>query len=292
LLDKGSDVTAMNLEGSTPIILADDKDLKHVLKELKKAAGKKKSKAIKSEYSNSPDMRRKVFDRILLEERDKQRIIVKYNSPVVVSSPGLLKRKRDGEELDDSYDCGRRRKRIRWCEQDSTGADIDPQFSDEETEVEDSEDTENTVTDTLSTEICEADIPVLLPKVLSFEEKGLKVINQEKSYDVFMATESLCDNQDLSENQDSEKAENSSLFPPSDLYPFTDSSLISSSNPAVEETSSRQTGCSPVSQAAVISSNSSTISPKLQAHMARKQTSILNFFSQTSSPNAPKIVHI
>lgn len=133
LLEKGADVSAKNYEGSTPVILADDKDLKQVLKELKKAVGRKKFLAATG-YTNSPEMRRKVFDRRLVEERNKQRIIVRYNSPVVVNSPGLLKRKRETEEMDESF-CGRR-KRIRWCEQDSTGADIDHQFSEDERETE------------------------------------------------------------------------------------------------------------------------------------------------------------
>ena len=70
---------------------------------------------------------------------ERRRIIVKYNRPVVVKSPGLLKRKRVGDDLDESF--GGSRKRIRFCEQDSTGADIEPQANDEElvTEIEDSE---------------------------------------------------------------------------------------------------------------------------------------------------------
>ena len=136
LLEKGADASAKNHEGSTAAVLADDKDLKLVLKELKKAAFRKKSSVDgAASYSDSPQLRSKVFDRKMMEERNKQRIIVRYNSPVVVNSPGLLKRKRKAEELDESF-IGRKRKRIRWCEQDSTGADIDPQFSDEERETE------------------------------------------------------------------------------------------------------------------------------------------------------------
>jgi hypothetical protein len=39
----------------------------------------------------------------MVEEVDRRRIIVKYNSPVVVESLGLLKRKRIGDDLDDSF---------------------------------------------------------------------------------------------------------------------------------------------------------------------------------------------
>ena len=49
---------------------------------------------------------------------------------MVVKSPGLLKRTRVRDDLNDSF--GGSRKRIRLCEQDSTGADIDPQANDEE----------------------------------------------------------------------------------------------------------------------------------------------------------------
>ena len=41
-----------------------------------------------------------------VEERDKQRITVKFNRSVVVSCPRLLKRKREGDNLNDSYDGG------------------------------------------------------------------------------------------------------------------------------------------------------------------------------------------
>ena len=48
-------------------------------------------------YSGSPHMRK------MVEELDRRRIIVKYNSPVVVKSLGLLKRKRIGDDVDDSF---------------------------------------------------------------------------------------------------------------------------------------------------------------------------------------------
>ena len=90
-------------------------------------------------------MRKMVFDRKMVEEVDRRRIIVKYNSPVVVKSPGLLKRKRVGDDLDENF--GGSRKRIRFCEQDSTGANIEHQASDEEleTEIKDSEEGEKNV---------------------------------------------------------------------------------------------------------------------------------------------------
>ena len=64
---------------------------------------------------------------------------------MVVNSPGLLKRKRVGDDLDESF--GGSRKKIRFCEQDSAGADIEPQANDEElvTEIKDSEQSEKNV---------------------------------------------------------------------------------------------------------------------------------------------------
>ena len=46
LLEKGSNVTAINWDGATPANMADEKDLKIVPKQLTKAA-EKKSKAVK-----------------------------------------------------------------------------------------------------------------------------------------------------------------------------------------------------------------------------------------------------
>ena len=65
--------------------------------------------------------------------------MVRFNGPVEVNSPGLLKRKRkrseDGEEgKAEAGGLVRASKRIRWCELDSTGGNIDPQFSEEEDE--------------------------------------------------------------------------------------------------------------------------------------------------------------
>ena len=72
--------------------------------------------------------------------------MVRFNGPVEVNSPGLLKRKRkrseDGEEgKAEAGGLVRASKRIRWCELDSTGGNIDPQFSEEE-EVEEVEEEE------------------------------------------------------------------------------------------------------------------------------------------------------
>merc|ERR1719318_1493985 len=122
LLEKGADATAINWDGATPVNMADDKDLKIVLKQLTKAAEKKFKAGKKAPgYSGSPHMRKMVFDRKMVEEVERRRIIVKYNSPVEVKSPGLLSRKR-----------------IRFCEQD---VKPQPQVSDEElaTEIKDSE---------------------------------------------------------------------------------------------------------------------------------------------------------
>jgi len=128
LLEKGANVSAMNYDGSTPLLMADDKDLKTVLRQLKKAAEKKNPVNVGTGYIGSPDLRRMVFDKKLTEERNNSSIIVRYNSPVTVKSPGLLKRKRENDDMDERSG----RKRIRFSEQDSTGADIDPQFSDDE----------------------------------------------------------------------------------------------------------------------------------------------------------------
>ena len=82
LLEKGADASAKNHEGSTPALLADDKDLKLVLKELRKAVGRKKSSVEGAmKYIASPQLRSKVFDKKMVEDRNKQRIIVRYNHP-------------------------------------------------------------------------------------------------------------------------------------------------------------------------------------------------------------------
>ena len=97
LLEKGADVTAKNQDGATPASLAEDKDLKQVLKDLRRAAGRKKLLSSSVDlYKNSPDLKRKVWDRALAEARAAQPIMVVYNAPVAAPcSPGLLKRRRD-----------------------------------------------------------------------------------------------------------------------------------------------------------------------------------------------------
>jgi len=132
LLQHGANVTSKNHEGYMPEGLAEDKDLKLVLKELRKAAGRKKCASTSvSLYLNSPELRKKIYDKVLVEERFKQEIKIKYNAPPTVNSPGLLKRKRKIECLDTSLN-ERQSKRIRWNEVDSAGREIDPQFSSEE----------------------------------------------------------------------------------------------------------------------------------------------------------------
>ena len=87
-----------------------------MLKELRKAAGRKKSVSLSvSHYLASPELRRKVFDKALLEETFSQSIVIKFNEPIITNSPGLLKRKRKSDDLDDST-CEREKKRIRLGE--------------------------------------------------------------------------------------------------------------------------------------------------------------------------------
>ena len=80
LLEKGADVTAINWDGATPVNMADDKDLKTVLKQPTKAAEKKSiAGKIAPGYLGSPRMRKMVFDRKMVKkvERRTRRIIVK-----------------------------------------------------------------------------------------------------------------------------------------------------------------------------------------------------------------------
>ena len=66
LLNKGADVSVKNNEGSMPFHLSDDKDLKFVLKELKKsqkmAAKADKDKSKVKGYSERPDLKKLVCD--------------------------------------------------------------------------------------------------------------------------------------------------------------------------------------------------------------------------------------
>ena len=158
LLLRGADTGAKNYEDQTPVTMADDKDLKEVLKELKKGVKKKvkgPSAPEKSrEVAYSPDLRKKVTNSGGLDRLRPELLVVRFNpdSPVP-ASPGLLKRRRvtegteDGDESrprkrrrtgDGGEDDGspfQMKKRIKWVERDSTGAPIDPQFSEEEGEA-------------------------------------------------------------------------------------------------------------------------------------------------------------
>ena len=78
-------------------------------------------------------------------------MVVRFNNRPLPASPGLLKRRRVTEDTEEGGESSRprkrrrtdggedepsfeRRKRIKWVEKDSTGASIDPQFSEEERE--------------------------------------------------------------------------------------------------------------------------------------------------------------
>ena len=133
LLARGADVTVKNNNGDTPFHISDDKDLKHVLKELKKKKTQrllsKRTRSKSKGYSDSPELRKLVCDPVL-KIKDKK-VKVTYNNPVKTTSPGLLKRKRK-EESEESPSSKRKAKRIRFNETDSCGAHIDPEFSEDE----------------------------------------------------------------------------------------------------------------------------------------------------------------
>jgi len=181
LLEKGANVSAVNNERATPVRLAEDADLKMVLKELKKTIRRRKTPAgFFTGYSNSPDLKRKVFDRKMAEEKDNQSIIVKYNSPVVVNSPGLLKKKRKREEdLDESFTV--RRKRIRWCEQDSTGADIDTHTRDTHEKSDDGHNSQDTLIHTLPSDAADEVIETM-DDLLGDEKDSIDIttLNEER----------------------------------------------------------------------------------------------------------------
>lgn len=142
LLAKGADVSVKNNEGSMPFHLSDDKDLKFVLKELKKsqklaAKGDNEKTKVKS-YSERPDLRKLVCD--LSTGKSKERKIkVCFDRPVHPASPGLLKRKRKKEEEEEEVEEESlvRTKRIRFSNLDSSGCPIDPQFSDDDGDDDD-----------------------------------------------------------------------------------------------------------------------------------------------------------
>ena len=154
LLLRGADTGAKNYDEQTPVTMADDKDLKEVLKELKKGSGKKKVKGPVApeksrEVAYSPDLRRKVTNSGGLDRLRPELLVVRFNHRPEPASPGLLKRRRITTEddvgnrprkrrrTDDGEDeeMFQRTKRIKWAEQDSTGAPIDPQFSEDDGET-------------------------------------------------------------------------------------------------------------------------------------------------------------
>ena len=132
LLSRGDDVTVKNEGEKTAGDICEDKDLKQVLKNLQRRKTQKSlSKRTRSKqkgYKDSPDLRKLVCDPVF-DPSAGVKYDVKFNGPVVNDSPSLLKRKRKAE---DSPCEENQRKRIRFCDLDSTGASIDPQFSDEE----------------------------------------------------------------------------------------------------------------------------------------------------------------
>jgi len=153
LLLRGADTGAKNYEEQTPVTMADDKDLKEVLKELKKGVKKKiKAPERSREVAYSPDLRRKVTNSGGLDRLRPDLLVVRFNNRPLPASPGLLKRRRATEDTEEGGEGSRprkrrrtdggedeqsceRRKRIKWVEKDSTGAPIDPQFSEEEGEA-------------------------------------------------------------------------------------------------------------------------------------------------------------
>jgi len=139
LLARGADVSVKNNEGSTPLHLSDDKDLKFVMKELKRqqktaaTTGRRSKSKSRSFYSHK--LRKLVCDLSSTGKSRERKIKVCYDKPNKVSSPGLLKRKRKREEEEEEEEEELnvlRTKRIRFSELDSAGNPIDPQFSDDE----------------------------------------------------------------------------------------------------------------------------------------------------------------
>jgi len=125
LLARGADTAAKNLANQTPVTLADDRDLKEVLKKLKRV-GKRPS------ATYSPDLRRKVITPV------KNHFKVIFNNKSEPASPGLLKkrfdiegcpqggRKRRSEDEEEEGGGGRRIKsrRIRWCQEENSGVEL------------------------------------------------------------------------------------------------------------------------------------------------------------------------
>jgi len=174
LLNNGADVSVLNYEGATPLSLAEDKDLKTVLKELKKTGKKNDKTASPVTYNRSP----KLMSLILKNEFPKTEVVpvTVHENTVQSKTPGLLKRKREDDDEDQSFE--ENKKRIRFCPQDSTGADIDAQFSEDEevmsTECNSNENGE--ICSNSISEICES-----TDKILPFKEVDSSQSEQNKS---------------------------------------------------------------------------------------------------------------
>ena len=95
LLLRGADPGARNLEDRTPLDLADDEDLREVLRQLERGAGRKLKVAASSrEVLYSPELRRKVTLSGGLERLMPEDITIRFNSDTQpISSPSLLKKK-------------------------------------------------------------------------------------------------------------------------------------------------------------------------------------------------------
>ena len=116
LLARGADVTLKNNEGSTPFHMAEDKELKHVLMELKKKKTQrllsKRTRSKQKGYKDSPNLRKIVCEQV--KPGKSAKVIVKFNGKVQINKPGLLKRKRSRDETEDDENGERSNKRIRF----------------------------------------------------------------------------------------------------------------------------------------------------------------------------------